>query len=146
MFRTMEDIISSLQYIYTPSTRVSYIFLASLTKPFSTSLLLFSFKTAFFRICTHDFVRNSIFSHLCFCFRSKQLFSVSDHMISLKTVFFRICTHDFVRKSLFQHLCFCFRSKLFFFVSEHMISLETAFFRICTHDFVRNSIFSYLYT
>ena len=113
----MEDIISSLQYIYTPSTRVSYIFLASLTKPFSTSLLLFSFKTAFFRICTHDFVRNSIFSHLCFCFRSKQLFFVSDHMISFKTAFFRICTHDFVRNS---------------------------FFRICTHDFVRNSLFSHL--
>jgi len=51
---------------------------------------MISLGTAFFRICTHDFVRNSLFQHLCFCFRSKQLFFVSVHMISFKTAFFNI--------------------------------------------------------
>jgi hypothetical protein len=75
-------------------------------------------------------VRNSLFRHLCFCFRSKHLFFVSDHMISFKTPFF-------------QHLCFCFRSKQHFFVSDHMISLgsKTTKTTICLNYYtnIRNS-------
>ena len=131
MFRTIEDIISSLQYIDTPSTRVSYIFLASLTKPFLVSDHMISFKTAFFNIFASVFVRNSFFS-------------TSLLLFSFKTPFFRIWTHDFVRNSLFSYLITWFRSKQHFFVSDHMISLGTAFFNIFASVFVRNSFFSYL--
>ena len=73
-------------------------------------------------------VRNSLFPHLCFCFRSKHPFFVSDHMISFKTAFFNIFASVFVQNSFFSYLITWFRSKHLFFVSVHMISLETAFF------------------
>ena len=83
---------------------------------FFVSVHMISFKTAFFNIFasvfvqntffsfkTHDFVRNSLFQHLCFCFRSKHLFSSETSLLTHFLVCHAVCDLALFRAISRQH-------------------------------------------